>query len=286
MNTEVTPEEVEYLDEFPSLSGQSVKVAEEMKREFDENEEMYRAFREFQESAEITPTNVRKAAVWVATSIKTDTDWLDDQTSDLSSGNFANDKEIVEGSTDGRKKWEMVNSWFPSDLADQVAEAWTDGRVSDGIALLAGRDPETGEARDKTYLRTCKASLVAELLGVGGSGVWCLDSRRWMALEPVLKDMLHGRRNHTQTDGYRSRSPGQNAEKVPTWSHSADGEDRSATYLEDRIKWNPDEYHAILEAVAFAVSWESDVPMWAVPQVAFNLSGNRTFHPDLQEMLK
>lgn len=268
----VTYEELSYTIDDPSAD--YLDIVQEMEEEYHEHQERYDEFARTLDSVKVNPTNGRKIALWFVTSIKTSTSWLDGQTSKMVAGNFKTDKEVVEKSRDGRKKWELAHKWWNSDVVPDAIKWMELGMHDDAVAILAGLDPASGKRVRRNYLRVVKGSAVPEFLGFDR---WCLDTRRYRAVKPLLKRMLVGAGNHPDTEGFRSTGKRQSADLVDRTSQE---------WFEDKLARNPAEYHAITAKVREVLAEETEVPAEVVPQVLFNTQGPTTFHDDLLAKLE
>jgi len=270
-------------------------VGNDLTSEYRAHKARYDRFQSNRESAEVAGTNVRKVALWVVGSIQTDTELVDENVSQTFSGDFSDDKSFLEGTTDGPQKWESYGSWFNSDIPDQVADLLRDDKVDDAHALLAGRDPDTGKAVGDYYLRTNKASLVLYLLGYDRI---CLDTRIYRALKPAIRatlenDMVthpeseHPKFGEPSPNPYRKRAPDyKRAKSVPVLSHNGDPDwNGEKSYWEDKLKWNPIQYHTLTTYVRDRVGRYTDIPTELIAQVAFNTEGSTTTHETLYDNL-
>lgn len=267
-----------YVKSKPSIDPQTFdSVTDALNREYKAHKAEYERFQEMRENAVVSPSNVRYAMAWTVVTIKTDTKRVDGRTSMLLSGDFSNDKKFVENSTDGKLKWEKVHGWLNSQIPEKVAQYLQNSEVEKAHALLAGRDPETGNPVTKTYLRTCKASLVLYLLGFERM---CMDSRNFRTFKPVLREIMYDIQvKHPESEGsnpYRSNQPSMDAGEVSTISHSSDPEVEGKTFWEDKLKWNPKEYHYLSDRMLDIVAENCKVPKWLIPIVAFNSRTDRT----------
>jgi hypothetical protein len=285
----MNPNELNIVKPDGQIDEQAVtEVAETLNDEYRANQAVYDRFSENRENAVVTPANVRRASLWVIGSIKTDTNLVDSGASGLLSGDFSKDKAFLEGTTDGELKWDRYGEWFSSQIPDRVAELLESGRVDDAHALLAGRDPDTGEWVGDYYLRANKASLVLYLLGFDKV---CMDTRIYRATKPVMWATLDNdavRHPETELDNpYRNRSPGMDAKHVLVISHSGDDDwDGEKSYWEDKLKWNVPQYDALTGHLIDLLAERSDVPRELIPQVAFNTEGNTTGHETLMERIQ
>lgn len=236
---------------------------------------------------QLTGREVRLASVFAVASIKTQTAQIDADAGAPVSGDFAGLRDFLRGTRDGRTKWSRVSAWYGSDMPDRVAELLNRGYpadVNDAHALLAGRDPDTGESAGETYMRTCKGAFALYLLGYDRM---CVDTRVFRALRPAFgavlrnKDMTHP---ETELDNpYRASTPRMDAKPVPVLSHSGAGDGRS--FWEDKLKFNPREYHAVTRHVWLKLAEHADVPVGLIPQLAFNTEGDTTTHETLMDLL-
>jgi hypothetical protein len=264
------------------------QVADSIEREYKAHADAYDRFEQKRSNVEQSGRNVRLTAFWTVCSIKTNTSYVDGQTDDMVAGNFAVDKQIAVSTTDGAIKWDHIGTWFSSDMPDKVARSLSNGNVEGAIARLAGRNPVTGESLDKTYLRTCKGSLVPYLMG---HNRLCIDTRIYNAIKPVLEAITYDmdmRMGDTEmVHAYRNARPNAGTQQVPVVSHSGDPEyEGSKSFLEDKLKWNPVEFHTLGWGIVEILSERSNAPEGVIPQILFNLQGERTFHGDLMDRLE
>lgn len=283
-NTDIL-ENCSYVESFV-LGDQNVidTVENELRREYQDNIHQYQSFQGKREPPEtVTGRDVRLATLWSVGSIKTDTGLIDSKSSDMVSGDFSVDKDILENSTDGGLKWEKYHEWFAGDVPDRVANLLNDDRLNDAHALLAGRDPDTGAMTEDYYLRACKGAMVLYLLGYDKV---CMDTRIYRTLKPVIAEVMAGNQcvAHPDTESqhpYRAKQPRMGAKPVPILSHSGDQnwEENRKSFWEDKLKWNIPEYDALTQWIIKRLSIRTDIPAPVLPQVAFNaLSDDTTTH--------
>jgi hypothetical protein len=278
----------EDLNEINSVGQTHKGHIESLEAEYDRHKAQYNDFQAKRENSKLTASNVRRCMAWTVLSIKTDTDMLDKRTEELLSGDFSADKQLAYSTTDGAVKWEHIHKWLTSDIPERVVNYLENGRIHDAHALLAGRDPETGEQTTTMYLRTCKASLVLYFLGYNRV---CMDTRVYRSLTPQIRNLTNPRKvTHPDTEmhnPYRDSSPRMGASKVSVWSHSGDpNHEEGKTYWEDKLKWNPPQYHAMTQYIVSRIAEDSRIPAELVPQVAFNTEGTATWHSDLMNKIQ
>lgn len=282
----MNPHNLPYVRETAQYDEQTLnEVAGGLRSEYQAAQDLYREFSELRNSVDVTAMTVLYTIPAVQGSIKSKTDRWEKALRSLKAGDF---EGYYNECYDSEKKLEAFERVTESDIPQRVADLLNDGRVNDAHALLSGRDPDTGKAVMKTYLRVNKASYVLYLLGYDRK--MCLDTRIYRSTKPAIESITWPQVvSHPETEldnPYRNATPRMGAKPVPVVSHSGDPSyDGDKTFFEDKLKWNVLEYDAITGELMSQLAQRAGIPWELVPQVAFNCSGPRTIHRELMETL-
>lgn len=250
-------------------------VSAELEAEYAENREFYETFAELRSGAKTNYEAVLAVHPLASGSIQTQTDRWESAIAALKSGDF---EEYFEECYDSEKKVDAMNRFMASDLPEKVSQALKAGSPDRAQAYLMGRDPDTGDHLMETYLRTVKSSFALYLLGYDKI---CADTRIYEVLRPVLECMLEKTdQMHPDTalsNPLRASAPRMDAKAVSVTSQ---------TFIEDKLKWNIEEYDCLISEVFKILEQETDIPPEVLPQVAFNVGGDGRFdHREVLEVL-
>lgn len=281
------PDDVSYLKN-PAMDDME-GIADDIIMTCNENRESLEWFANARENAEPSATNIRRASLFAIGSIRTYTEYVDANVSGILK-NYGTIKDFLESTRDGGKKWELCQNLYNSEIPEKVSQKLKDGEIQEAHAILANRNPNTGERySEKWYLRTVKASFVLYLLGYE---TMCLDKNVFQAL-PMRTFVKPERRakpsSHAKNHKVLRQCGKVGAQKYHLHQHKS-VDDMNHDFWCDGMQYNPVEYNTVMNHIVEKLDMATilnDIPQGTIPQILFNIGRNRGFtvHRELMEQM-